>query len=86
MDLYVVWGPWVFYMCNANQVSWLKGRKGGAFLQSFQESLFLVWNGDQLCSECMKKRVFYMCDASQVSDEKAENRGLFCQVLGNHYF
>ena len=41
---FVVWGPWVFYMCDANWVSDEKAEKGGPFLPSFQESLFLVWN------------------------------------------
>ena len=40
---FVVWGPWVFYLCDASQ-SMMKRQKrgGGAFLPNFQESLILA--------------------------------------------
>ena len=42
MCAFVLWGPWVFYMCDVRWDSHEKVEKRGvAFLPSFQESLFL---------------------------------------------
>ena len=55
----VVWGPWVFYMCDVSQVSHEKEEKGGRdFLPKFSGIIIFsmeVYYGDQLCSKCMTK-------------------------------
>ena len=56
---FVVWGPWVFYLCDRSPVPDKKAEKrGGAFLPNFQESLFLAWNytlGTNFVPDVLKK-------------------------------
>ena len=55
---FVVWGPWVFYMCNVSQVFHEKAEREGGFSAKFLGMIIFsmeLYYGDQLCSKCMTK-------------------------------
>ena len=56
---FVVWGPWVFYLCDVSPVHDEKAEKGGgSFSGQFSGIIIFsleVYLGDQLCSKCTKK-------------------------------